>query len=213
MQFGRTWRKEFEDCETQIHCQDLHTNVWYVIMYLIPYNIIQDTYIYIKPMYNIEFCIILKTYIHTYARSILFNLNPNPNPKNLRKENLNLNLRNPRKELKSSVKPQENNEVLPWKMVHGLSWIAIQKLNKNIIPKCGNFKLWIFWWGKVIGNSTLVMKNNLFSQNTPHNNKFKLIKLSMKKLEKFCIGFLWVCSIPWLCIFKIQNNSSKLGIH
>jgi hypothetical protein len=43
----------------------------------------------------------------------LFNLNPNPNPKNLRKENLNLNLRNPRKELKSSVKPLENNEVLP----------------------------------------------------------------------------------------------------
>jgi hypothetical protein len=36
--------------------------------------------------------------IHTYARSILFSLNPNPNPGNLRKENPNPNPRNPRKE-------------------------------------------------------------------------------------------------------------------
>ncbi len=27
-------------------------------------NIIRDTYLYVKPMYSIEFCIILKTYIH-----------------------------------------------------------------------------------------------------------------------------------------------------
>jgi len=27
-------------------------------------NIIRDTYIYVKPMYSIEFCIIFKTYIH-----------------------------------------------------------------------------------------------------------------------------------------------------
>ncbi len=40
-------------------------------------NIIQDTYIYVNPMYSINFRIILKTYISTYARSILFNPNPN----------------------------------------------------------------------------------------------------------------------------------------
>ncbi len=54
-------------------------------------------YLYVKPMYSIEFRIILKT----YARSILFSPNPIPNPKNLRKENPNPNPRNPRKELKS----------------------------------------------------------------------------------------------------------------
>ncbi len=32
-------------------------------------NIIRDTYIYIKPMYSIEFCIILKTYIHMQGSS------------------------------------------------------------------------------------------------------------------------------------------------
>jgi hypothetical protein len=58
-------------------------------------------------MYSIKFCIIPKTYIHTYARSILFH--PNPNPINLRKENPNVNPINPRKELKF-VKPQEDIE-------------------------------------------------------------------------------------------------------
>ncbi len=50
-------------------------------------------------------CIIQISYniqnIHTYARSILFNLNPNPNPINLKKENPNVNPRNRRKEIKS----------------------------------------------------------------------------------------------------------------
>jgi hypothetical protein len=30
----------FEDCEGQIHYQGLHTKIWYVIMYLIPYKIL-----------------------------------------------------------------------------------------------------------------------------------------------------------------------------
>jgi len=32
-------------------------------------NIIRDTYIYVKPMYNINFCIIVKTYIHMQSPS------------------------------------------------------------------------------------------------------------------------------------------------
>jgi len=32
-------------------------------------NIIRDTYIYVKPMYSIKFCIILKTYIHMQGPS------------------------------------------------------------------------------------------------------------------------------------------------
>ncbi len=32
-------------------------------------NIIWDTYIYVKPMYSIEFCIILETYIHIQGPS------------------------------------------------------------------------------------------------------------------------------------------------
>jgi hypothetical protein len=34
------------------------------------------------------------------------------------------------------------------------------------------------------------MKKNLLSQKTPHNNKFKPIKLDMKKQGKYCIDFL-----------------------
>jgi hypothetical protein len=96
----RTWRKEFEDCEAQIHYQDLHTKVWYVIMYLISYKILYEIHTYMSNL-----CIIQISYniqnIHTYARSILFNLNPNPNPINLKKENPNVNPRNRRKEIKS----------------------------------------------------------------------------------------------------------------
>jgi len=33
---------EFEDREAQIHYQNLHTKVWYVIMYLIPYEILYE---------------------------------------------------------------------------------------------------------------------------------------------------------------------------
>jgi len=78
--------------------------------------IIRNTYIYVKPMYSIEFRIIFKTYI---PRSILFNLNLNPNPRNLRKENPNAYLRNPRKELKSFVKLQEDIKCCleRWRMV------------------------------------------------------------------------------------------------
>ncbi len=60
-------------------------------------NIIQNMYMYIKPMYNIKFHIIFKIYIYTYARSIVFNPNPNYNPKKLREENINHNPKNPRK--------------------------------------------------------------------------------------------------------------------
>jgi hypothetical protein len=42
IQLGRTWKKEFEDWEAQIHYQDLRTKVWYVIMYLIPYEILYE---------------------------------------------------------------------------------------------------------------------------------------------------------------------------
>jgi len=66
-------------------------------------NIIRDMYIYVKPMYNIKFRIILED-LHTYMRSILFNLNPNPNPRNLRKENPNPNPRNPKKTLSVALR-------------------------------------------------------------------------------------------------------------
>jgi hypothetical protein len=58
-----------------------------------------------------------------------------------------------------------------------------------------------------------MMKKILFYRKTPHNNRFKLINLGMRKLQKSYIGFLWVCLIWWLCIFKMQNHPSKLGIH
>jgi hypothetical protein len=34
---------------------------------------------------------------------------------------------------------------------------------------------------KAIGNSKLVIRKNILSQKTPHNNKLKPIKLGMKK--------------------------------
>ncbi len=64
---------------------------------------IHKTYVWYRVLYNIQ-------NIHTYARSILFNRNLNLNPRNLRKEKHNPNLRNPGKELKSFVKPQEDIE-------------------------------------------------------------------------------------------------------
>jgi hypothetical protein len=42
IQFGRIWKKEFEDCGMQIYYQDLHTKNWYVIMYLILYKILYE---------------------------------------------------------------------------------------------------------------------------------------------------------------------------
>ncbi len=102
--------------------------------------------------------------------------------------------------------------MLPWEMTDGLSQITIEKLNKN------NFQMWKFrimnflmgkgYWEFVIGDET---KPPLLEN--PHNDKFNLIKLDMKKQEKSCIGLLWVCPTPWLCIFKMQNHPSKLGIH
>jgi len=43
-QINTTWEnlKEFEDLEAQTHYEDLHTKVWYVIMYLIPYKILYE---------------------------------------------------------------------------------------------------------------------------------------------------------------------------
>ncbi len=46
IQLGNTWKKEFEGWEVQIHYQDLHTKVWYVIMYLIPYKILYEIHTY-----------------------------------------------------------------------------------------------------------------------------------------------------------------------
>jgi hypothetical protein len=67
IQLGRTWRKEFEDWETQIHYHDLHTKVWYVIMYLIPYEILYEICTYM--LYSINFHIILRTYTHMQGPS------------------------------------------------------------------------------------------------------------------------------------------------
>ncbi len=38
----------FEDCETQINYQDLHTKIWYVIMYLISYKILYEIHTYVS---------------------------------------------------------------------------------------------------------------------------------------------------------------------
>jgi hypothetical protein len=74
-------------------------------------------------------------------------------------------------------------------MANGLSQIAIEKLDKN------NFQVWKFrimnflmgkgYWESIIGD-----EKEPPLQKTPHNNKFKPIKLDMKKQEKSCIGFL-----------------------
>jgi len=74
-------------------------------------------------------------------------------------------------------------------MVGGLSQIVIEKLDKN------NFQVWKFrimnflmgkgYWEFVTSDET-----NLLSQKTPHNNKFKPIKLGMKKQGKSCISVL-----------------------
>jgi hypothetical protein len=87
-------------------------------------NIIWYTYIYIELMYSINFRNTQD--INTYARSILFNLNPNPN----------LNPRNPRKEIKwffetNHLWNPRRHWVLPWKMMDDLSQITIEKLNKS----------------------------------------------------------------------------------
>ncbi len=50
-----TWEnlKGVWDWEAQIHYQDLHTKVWYVIMYLIPYKILYEIH-----TYTLNLCII-----------------------------------------------------------------------------------------------------------------------------------------------------------
>jgi hypothetical protein len=85
-------------------------------------NIIRDTYIYIKPMYSIEFCIILETYIHMQSPSCS-TLTLTLILETWRKKNPNPNPRNPRKELKSFVKPQVNIECCLEKW-----WMAFLKL-------------------------------------------------------------------------------------
>ncbi len=45
----------------------------------------------------------------------------------------------------------------------------------------------------------------VFNKKTPHNNKFKPIKLGMKKQGKFYIGFLWVADSM---IVHIQDEKS-----
>jgi hypothetical protein len=74
-------------------------------------------------------------------------------------------------------------------MADSLSQIAIEKLDKN------NFQMWKFrimnflmgkgYWEVIAGDETKppVPEN-------PHNNKFKPIKLGMKKQKKSYIGFL-----------------------
>ncbi len=73
-------------------------------------------------------------------------------------------------------------------MADGLSQIAIEKLDKN------NFQMWKFrimnflmgkgYWEFITGDE----KEPPLLEN-PHHNKFKLIKLGMKKQGKSCIGF------------------------
>jgi hypothetical protein len=73
-------------------------------------------------------------------------------------------------------------------MANGLSQIAIEKLNKN------NFQVWKFrimnflmgkgYWEFITDDE----KEPPLPEN--HNNKFKPIKLGMKKQGKSCIGFL-----------------------
>jgi len=51
-----------------------------------------------------------------------------------------------------------------------------------------------------------MMKKNLLSQKTPHNNKFKPIKLGMKKFKKF---FCWIfVSVFESMIMHIQDAKS-----
>jgi hypothetical protein len=74
-------------------------------------------------------------------------------------------------------------------MVNGLSQIVIEKSNKN------NFQVWKFnimdflmekgYWEFI----NIDEKKPPFKK-PPHNNKFKLTKLGMRKLGKFCINFL-----------------------
>ncbi len=70
IQLGRTWRKEFEDWEAQntLSRSAYKSLVCNHVLNTIQ-NIIRDAYIYIKPMYSIEFCIILETYIHMQGSS------------------------------------------------------------------------------------------------------------------------------------------------
>jgi len=61
--------QSFEDFEAQIHYQDLHKSLVCSHVLNTIQNIIQNMYIYVKPMYSIKFCIILKTYIHMQGPS------------------------------------------------------------------------------------------------------------------------------------------------
>ncbi len=54
------------------------------MIYLIPYKILYGMYIHIFQIYVYYITSYNTQDIHTYARSILFNLNPNP--RNLKKE-------------------------------------------------------------------------------------------------------------------------------
>ncbi len=97
-------------------------------------------------------------------------------------------------------------------MADGLSQIAIEKLDKN------NFQVWKFrimnflmgkgYWEFITGDE----KEPPFPEN-PTQQQIQANKTWHEKAMKSCIGFLWVCPIPWLCIFKMQNHASKLGIH
>ncbi len=70
-----------------------------------------------------------------------------------------------------------------------------------------------FLIGKVYWEFITSDEKEPFSHKTSHNNKLNLIKVVVKKLEKSYISFLWMCPVPWLCIFKMQNHPSKFGIH
>jgi hypothetical protein len=74
-------------------------------------------------------------------------------------------------------------------MMDGLSQIAIEKLDKN------NFKQWKFWimnflMGKGYWECIISDEKKPPIPKTPHNNKFKPIKLGIKKQGKFYISFL-----------------------
>ncbi len=85
------------------------------------------------------------------------------------------------------MKPQKNI-MLPSKMTNNLSQIAIEKLDND-------FQMWKFRiMNFLMGNGYQEFITNDEKEppllKNPHNNKFKPIKLNMKKLRKYCIDFL-----------------------
>ncbi len=74
-------------------------------------------------------------------------------------------------------------------MANGLSQVVIEKLNKNN-SQMWKFRIMNFLMGKGYWEFITYDETEPPLPETPHNNKFKPIKLGMKKQGKFYIGFL-----------------------